>query len=51
MLYEVITISARRTALKPSAIFRMCPSKMPMAIDGASWKRWFTQGKGYGLYG
>jgi hypothetical protein len=24
---------------------------MPIAIDGASWKRWLTQGNGYGLYG
>ena len=42
---------ALRMDTKWSDIFRMCPSKTPMAMLGASWKRWFTQGKGYGLYG
>jgi pyruvate-ferredoxin/flavodoxin oxidoreductase len=41
--------SARRTAAKASAILRACPSKMPIAIEGASWNKWLTQGKGYGL--
>ena len=37
--------------MNASAIFRMLPSNTPMAIEGASWKRWFTHGYGYGLYG
>ena len=41
--------SARRTATKLSVILRMWASNSPMAMDGESWKRWLTQGKGYGL--
>ena len=37
--------------MNPSAILRMCPSKTPIATEGESWKRWLTQGNGYGLYG
>src|ERR1035437_11114910 len=45
------SFSARRTDTKPSVILRMCASNRPMASDGESWKRWFAQGNGYGLYG
>ena len=37
---------AIRTALKPSAILRMCPSNTPIATDGESWNRWLLHGKG-----
>ena len=35
--------------MKLSAIFRMWPSNTPMATEGESWKRWLTQGYGYGF--
>ena len=40
-----------RIARNPSAIFDMCPSKRPIAIEELSWNKWFVHGNGYGLKG
>ena len=50
MAPEVIAVPADARdgppAANPAAILRMWASKRPMATDGESWKRWFTQGNG-----
>ena len=40
------SMSAMRTALKPSAILAMWPSNRPMATEGESWNRCDVHGKG-----